>query len=102
MKNKYWDVPPKRAPDGRFGGCGISPNGEYPFGTKEKLRCPLACAGGSGLRVTDGLGVVIEKGEEGITQEGAASKQSGDEGILLIAAQRGVVELQRPTSGAFD
>ena len=44
----------------------------------------------------------LEQREQRIAQKRTARQQAGDERILLIAAQRRVVELERPAARAFN
>src|SRR4029077_13450557 len=48
------------------------------------------------------LRVPVKQKEQRIAEKRAPRQQTGDQRIFLVAAQRGIVELQHPASGAFD
>src|ERR1700733_3253340 len=50
----------------------------------------------------DGLRVAVEQRGQWIAQEWSAGEEARDQRIFLVAAQRRVVEFERPASGAFD
>ena len=49
-----------------------------------------------------GLRMSIQYGQQCPAEERTARQQAGDQRILLIAAQRRLIELERPASGALD